>query len=69
MVEQMECRVVITYRPDRRIDLGMYCPRSLRYEPLGTHGPSVAEVDRAVRGLADSIERAGHLLTFCERSA
>lgn len=65
---QMECRIIITYRRDRRIDLGMYDPISKRYEALGTHGPSPRDVDKAVYGLKESIERAGHRLTFCERS-
>lgn len=46
----------------------MYDPLNGRYEPLGTHGPSVQEVDKIVEGLKSAIERAGHLLTFCERS-
>lgn len=65
---QLECRIVITYQRDGRIDLGMYDPLSGRYEPLGTHGPGRREKDKAVLGLKDSIERAGHRLTFCERS-
>lgn len=69
MTEQLECRIVIEYRQDGRINLGMYDPLSLRYEPLGTHGPGQATIDRAVDGLKRSITDAGHLLTFCERSA
>lgn len=66
--KQLECRVVITARPDRRIDLGMYDPISLRYEPLGTHGPDQREIDRVVAGLKERIEREGHKLTFCHRT-
>lgn len=69
VAKQLECRIVLTYRRDGRVGLGMYDPASGRYEHLGTHGPSRADVDRAVRGLAESIERAGHRLTWCERSA
>lgn len=69
MAEQLECRIVITYRADKRISLGMLDPLSGRYEALGTHGPAQADIDRAVAGLKDAIERAGHRLTFCERSA
>lgn len=65
---QLECRIVLTFKSDGRVILGMYDPVSKRYAPLGTHGPLRAEVDKAVYGLKDSIERAGHLLTFCERS-
>lgn len=68
MPEQMECRIVITYRQDKKINLGMYDPRSLRYEPLGTHGPSQKDIDRAVLDLKKSILDAGHRLSFCERS-
>ena len=68
MDHQLECRIVLTFRRDRRVDMGMLDPRSGRYEALGTHGPDVREVDNAVRGLKDGITRAGHLLTFCERS-
>lgn len=67
-MERLECRVVIRYLPDGRIRLGAYDPRHFRYEPLGVHGPSVADVDAAVRGLAQRIEREGHLLTFSEQS-
>ncbi len=66
--EQLECRIVVTTRPDRRTEVGMYCPRTMRYEPLGVHGPSQVEVDCVVHDLKASIERAGHRLTFCERS-
>lgn len=68
MPKQLECRIVITFLRDGRIRLGMYDPKAGRYEALGTHGPSVKEVDKAVRGLKEGIERAGHKLTFCERS-
>lgn len=66
--KQLECRIVLTYHKDGRVSMGMYDPLSGRYEPLGTHGPDVREVDKAVRGLKSSIERAGHWLTWCERS-
>ena len=49
--------------------MGMYDPLNSKYEPLGTHGPSQREVDKAVAGLRTSIERAGHRLTFSEASA
>ncbi len=64
--KQLECRVVIRYRPDGRIRLGMADPLNDRYEPLGTHGPSQVDVDRAVCGLRDRIAREGHLVTFSE---
>lgn len=66
-MKQLECRIVLTYRDDHKVEMGMFDPLNMRYEPLGTHGPSQREVDRAVYGLRDSIERAGHRLTFCER--
>ncbi len=66
---QLECRIVITHQPDKRVDVGMYDPITGRYEPLGRHGPSQREKDRVIRELKASIERAGHLLTFCERTA
>lgn len=65
---QLECRIVLLFHRDGRVDLGMYDPANRRYEPLGTHGPSVREVDRVVGDLKRSIECAGHLLTFCELS-
>mgnify|MGYP001608245466 CR=1 FL=1 len=78
MKKQLECRIVIIHhrpskllylsdQPHRSVELGMYDPRNMRYEFLGRHGPD--ELDRAVRDLKASIERAGHRLTFCERSA
>ena len=68
MMKKLECRIVITRgRADLKTEVGMYDPISGRYEPLGAHGPSVKEVDRVVSDLKKSIEKAGHLLTFCER--
>ena len=61
----LECRIVVTQKVDGA-ELGMYDPVSGRYEPLGTH-PREA-LDSAIEGLKISIERAGHKLTFCERS-
>ena len=66
---QLECRIVTTYRLfDRKTEVGMYDPISGRYEPLGSHGPSQREVDKVVHDLKASIERAGHRLTFCNRT-
>ncbi len=65
---QLECRIVLTFRRDGRTDVAMCDPKSGKVEKLGTHGPSAREVDRIVEDLKRSIERAGHLLTFCERS-
>ncbi len=74
MAKQLECRIVIIHkRPradeigaGRKFDMGMYDPLNHRYEHLGTH--PVANIDRIVGDLKVSILRAGHLLTFCERS-
>lgn len=66
--KQLECRIVIIHRSDKKIDLGMYSPCDNRYEALGCHGPSQSEIDRVVTDLKISILRAGHRLTFCERS-
>ena len=68
MADKLECRIVLTFLRDGRVKLAMYDPKGGRYEPLGTHGPAVREVDRVVGDLKSSIERAGHHLTFCERS-
>lgn len=65
----LECRIVITRLSDGRISLGMYDPLTGRHEPLGDHGPGHRDIDRAVRDLAASVQRAGHRLTWCERSA
>lgn len=66
--KQLECRIVLIFRRDQRVDVGMYDPLNMRYEALGTHGPSRREVDRVVEDLKTAIQRAGHKLTFCERS-
>ncbi len=74
MPKQLECRIVIIHkRPEvdeigagRKFTLGMYDPLNNRYEPLGTH--PTARIDKIVGDLKRSIEQAGHLLTFCERS-
>lgn len=66
-MKQLECRIVILYRTDRRIDLGMFDPLNMRYEPLGTHGPDRKEIDNAVCGLRDRIIREGMRVSFCER--
>ncbi len=68
MPEQLECRVVVTHRPDGRISLGMYDPANDRYEPLGEHGPAREEIEQVVGDLARSIQTAGHRLTWCERN-
>ncbi len=68
MPDQLECRIVITFNKDKSITLGMYDPKNNRYEALGRHGSSLEEVDKVVMDLKISIERAGHRLTFCERS-
>jgi hypothetical protein len=67
--KQLECRLVVTRggRLDFKTELGMYCPVTGRYETCGVHGPDPREVDKAIRDLKTSIERAGHRLTFCER--
>lgn len=64
---QLECRIVLTFRRDRKVEVAMCDPKTGRVERLGTHGPSVREVDRVVKDLAGSIIRAGHHLTWCER--
>lgn len=63
---QLECRIVLTFRRDGQVGMGMFDPLNDRYEPLGVH-PRHA-IDKAVAGLKESILRAGHRLTFCERS-
>lgn len=63
---QLECRIVVTHghRADLKTELGMYCPVTRRYEPLGAHGPTVRDIDEAIRGLRERIERERHLLTW-----
>lgn len=66
--KQLECRIVITSgRLDLKTEVGMFDPISGRYEYLGVHGPSLAEVDKMIYGLKERIEREGHRLSFCER--
>ncbi len=67
-MNKLECRIILTYRDDDKVEMGMYDPLSHRYEKLGIHGPAQKEIDRVVKDLKVSIERAGHRLTFCERS-
>lgn len=67
MAQQLECRIVLTFKRDGRVAVAMCDPKNGRVEPLGVHGPDVREVDRVVADLKASIIRAGHLLTFCER--
>lgn len=64
MRPKLECRIVLTYE-HLVTEVGMYDPKSGRYEPLGKHRNS--ELDKVVRDLKTAIERAGHHLTFCER--
>lgn len=68
MAEQLECRIILTFLRSGKTRVAMCDPRTGRIEPLGEHGPSAREVDRVVCDLKDSIVRAGHRLTFCERS-
>ncbi len=69
MTKQLECRIIITWghRIDLKTEVGMYCPVTQRYEPLGAHGPSRREIDRVILDLKKSIERAGHRCTFSDR--
>ncbi len=46
----------------------MVDPLNMRYEPLGEHGPDKREIDKVIENLKTSIIRAGHLLTFSEKS-
>lgn len=65
--KQLECRIIISHgRTDLKTEVGMYDPLTMRYEPLGAHGPSQREIDRVVRDLQASMERAEHLVTFSE---
>lgn len=66
--KQLECRIVLTFLRNEKVKVAMCDPKTGRMEKLGTHGPARAEVDKVVKDLKTSIERAGHLLTFCERS-
>lgn len=74
---QLECRIVVIHHKEcmlrilgeehrRYVELGMFDPVSGRYEFLGRHMPD--KIDEVVYNLKNSIERAGHRLTFCERS-
>lgn len=65
---QLECRIIIRHRKDLKTEIGMYDPLNGRYEKLGVHGPDPREVDRVIEDLKASIIRAGHFLTFSERS-
>ncbi len=66
--KQLECRIVIVRHKDKTCSIGMYDPKNQRYEPLGTHGPDNKVIDKVVMDLKTSIEKAGHRLTFCDRS-
>lgn len=70
---KLECRIVIRHLENGRSKLGMYDPVSGRYEPLGTHGgrsdSAKRALDRVVLDLKISIEKAGHWVTFSERTA
>ena len=62
----LECRIIVTYgnRVDRKVEVGMYCPVTRRYEPLGAHGPDQDTVDRVIRDLRVRIERERHDVTW-----
>lgn len=65
MSKQLECRITITHDPSGgKFALGMYCPVSMRHEPLGRHPTS--KIEEVVRGLRERIEREGHLVSFSE---
>lgn len=68
MAKQLECRIVITWghREDLKTEVGMYCPNTGRYEPLGAHGPLLKDIDKFVYGLKKRIEQEGHRCTFSE---
>lgn len=62
--KQLECRVVLTFQ-GRTFAMGMYCPATGRYEPLGNNHPTRDSV-RIVGELRDRIAREGHRVTFSE---
>lgn len=68
MPSQLECRISIIHLKNGKIRLGMVDPLNMRYEPLGEHGPDKREIDKVIENLKTSIIRAGHLLTFSEKS-
>ncbi len=61
----MECRIVVT-RGQLASEVGVYDPGTGKYSPLGTHRN--ADIDRVVRELKLSTERAGHKFSCIERS-
>lgn len=69
MPEKLECRIVITYRKDKKIELGMFCKNTMRYEFCGIHGPNQRTIDKVIIDLRTRIESDPSLrLTWCERS-
>lgn len=66
--KQLECRIVITFRRDGKVAVSMCDPKSGRVEPPVVCDGTLTKVDKIVGDLKRSIEQAGHLLTFCERS-
>lgn len=68
MPKQLECRIVLTHghRTDLKTEMGMWDPLNEKYVPLGAHGPRMADIDSAVRGLKERILKEGHLLTFSD---
>jgi hypothetical protein len=63
--EQLECRITITYARDgHSFDLGMFCPLTMRHEPLGRH--PTGDIERVVRDLKVRMERERHMVTFSE---
>ena len=65
--KQLECRIVITRsRSDCKTEIGMYDPISMRYEPLGEHGPDSREVEKVILDLKKSMEKAGHIVSFSD---
>lgn len=63
--QRLECRIIITHNSGAgTFDMGMYDPRAMRYEALGTH--PVAKIDRIVGDLRARIEQERHVVTFSE---
>lgn len=60
----MECRIVLT-KTGASTEVGMYDPGTGRYAPIGSF--KGRELDQAVIGLKQRMEKEGHTVTFASR--
>ncbi len=70
MPKQLEARIVITRgrRIDCQAEIGVFDVLNNKFVKIGiTAGPREEEITRVVKKIRDDLERAGNVVTYCDR--